>query len=287
MNFALNFGTKAQWIYWAFFMSFICFNSDGDKVDLTDDWFKQRAFLYGDGHFTTACIANGSITMFEQHIQRLQLANQQLKFNAVNWSQLTHNIKTLVQDTKCGVLKIQIDRGTAVRGYGNTIETKPSVFVWVTPMTDMSVFQQPVDNLNLVKTPLSHNKMLAGLKHINRLEQVMIAVELERDQRLDGLVVDVDGNLIETNKANVFWYEDGKWFTPDLELCGVAGTVRQEVLAQQSDIKITRRLGKDVLAKAEALVLSNALIKLQPVLNLDGRRLNLDIAQAFIKKFTI
>ncbi|MDC2891416.1 aminodeoxychorismate lyase [Psychrosphaera algicola] len=270
-----------------FFYVIFCFNSDGYKVDLSDDWFKQRSFLYGDGHFTTASVVNGSVTMLDQHIERLQQANQRLKFNALNWTQLIHNISELVQNTPCGVLKIQIDRGSAVRGYGNTTETKPTVFVWLTPMADFSAFQQPVDNLDLVETPLSHNRMLAGLKHINRLEQVMIAVELERTQCLDGLVVDIDGNLIETNKANVFWCEDGKWFTPDLELCGVAGTVRENLLAQRQGIKITKRLGQDVLANADALVLSNALIKLQPVLHLAGRRLDLEIAQAFIKKFTI
>lgn len=266
-------------------MSFYCFNDKLETVELAESWFRQRSFLYGDGHFTTALVEQGKIVSVAHHVRRLIDANKRLRFNDVDVDGLVAKLTNLVKLMDLGILKIQIDRGMAVRGYGNTLRAKPTIFVWLTPLqTPMP--QAPV-TLTIVQQALGLNPLLAGLKHTNRLEQALIANELEQLGYDDGLVSDINGMLVETNKANVFWCERGQWFTPDLTNSGVNGTMRQQVLAQLKDVKIVSKPTAAVIAEAEAMVVTNALIKLVPVAHINDNSLDVQLAQQFIEKFSL
>lgn len=275
-------------------MSFICLNSDCEIIDLSNRWFKQRSFLYGDGHFTTALVSNGEIELLSRHLARLEQASLQLRFNKIHWQKLQQFVMTLATTIDNGILKIQIDRGEGIRGYGNTVDISPTIFVWLTATNEFqNVLPKVVPRLEVVETRLSHNELLAGLKHTNRIEQAIIAAELESKNLADGLVLDVDGRLIETNKANVFWCEQGQWFTPNLECCGVNGTLRQEILSQVDNVIVTHKSGLKVIEAADALFLCNALIHMQPVAQIVNKQLNfdkqldVDLAMQFISKITL
>lgn len=263
-------------------MSFYSFNHQIELIDHSQSWQQQRSFLYGDGHFTTAKIQCGKIALWPRHQARLQETHKKLRLNPIDWPKLFIKLEELSLKIDLGVLKIQIDRGQAVRGYGNTINAKPNVFVWVIEQNS-PISNFPVE-LEIADTTLGHNPLLAGLKHTNRLEQALIANELEHRGLVDAIVCDYKHNIIETNKANVFWCEDGQWFTPAIRYCGVNGTMRQEVLAQLADVRVVERGVKEVALRAQAMFIANALMGLTPVQALAGRKLNVAMANQCIQK---
>lgn len=262
-------------------MAFYSFNHDLVATDLNGKWQKQRAFLYGDGHFTTARISDGKVEHLPFHLQRLKHANEILKFNAINWFRLEQTLLSLAKEYDSAILKVQISRGEASRGYGNTLLTQPYIFIWLTacPLSESN----PV-NLGVAVTPLSLNPTLAGIKHTNRLEQVLIAQELELKSLDDALVSDCEGYLIETNKANVFWFDGQNWHTPDLNRCGVAGVMRDVILKNNKDIILSRNKTSDVLSSAKSMVVCNSVIGLQVVASVEHQSYDLTLGQSFIEQ---
>ena len=248
---------------------------DNGLQELSDqlDLHQQRCFMYGDGHFTTALVVKGEIEHLSLHLERLKLAHKQLKMNPLLWAKLATTMADMALPHHLAVIKVQISRGQAQRGYGQTLRTHPAIFITITPMAEdaLEAFKQPID-LPVLTTQLAIQPLLAGIKHCNRLEQVLIANELEQLGAEDGLVLDLTGRVTETSKANIFCYSQGQWFTPDLTNAGVAGVMRQHILtvvnAQQSAFSLT-----DILPNLEAAFICNSLIGVRPVERFAGKTL--------------
>jgi len=244
-------------------MSIACFDHNLMPVDLSQNWHNQRSFLYGDGHFTTIKVQNGRPLFLHSHIERLKLANTRLRFGDVAWLELKVQIEKCVFALESGFARVHISRGAGGRGYGGTQQLEPFIFIskgdWIEPTSSEML------SLRFLDTRLSQNKLLAGLKHNNRIEQVLIAQELEEKSLLDGLVVDVEGNLIETNKANVFWFDGTHWFTPELNLAGVAGVMRAEILKRNPKVIEGVFPVEMVLEQCESMLICNSLILVKPV----------------------
>ena len=80
---------------------------------------------------------------------------------------------------------------------------------------------------------MSTNTQLAGIKHLNRLEQVLAASERHSSDCDDGLMMNDDGLVIETTRANIFLRgASGRWITPDLNACGVSGVMRSLLIEE-------------------------------------------------------
>jgi 4-amino-4-deoxychorismate lyase len=118
---------------------------------------------------------------------------------------------------------------------------------------------------------MAHNPLLAGIKHLNRLEQVLARAEW-RDDFAEGLMCGAEGEIIEGTMSNVFLVRHGALVTPDLALCGVEGVMRSLVLdaARRLGHAVqVRRVTQDDLAQAEEVFLTNSLIGIWPVRSLD------------------
>jgi 4-amino-4-deoxychorismate lyase len=124
------------------------------------------------------------------------------------------------------------------------------------------------------RATLGENPQLAGIKHLNRLEQVLARAEWDDDADAEGLMCDCRGRVIAGTMTNLFVYAGGRLLTPRLDTCGVAGTVRAVVLrlAAQLDIEVAETdLGVSDVHCADGLFLTNALIGVWPVRMLGGR----------------
>ncbi|NVK24593.1 MAG: aminodeoxychorismate lyase [Gammaproteobacteria bacterium] len=242
-----------------------------DEINLS----QQRSFLYGDGHFTTAKVVDGSVCYLDRHLERLRQANKQLGFNPIVWNKLTELMLQVASDMTLGVIKIQISRGAAQRGYGQTFSTQPLIAVSTSSLSDKWLSEQQTPTpLTVANTKLGIQPLLAGLKHCNRLEQVLIARELEQVNLEDALVLDINNVLIETSKANVFWYHNNQWFTPCLKHSGVNGVMRQ-VIIDKIDVIISQTQMTTVIEDAEAMFICNGLIGVRPVSEVAGKQLSL------------
>lgn len=238
-------------------------------VDASD-----RVVQFGDGCFTTLLVDNNKPIMLLAHIERLKQGCEALFLPMPNWQWLeNHIIDIAANEPSKGVIKVIISRGTGGRGYSSKGCITPTI------ITSSSLYpshyinqQQSGILLGLSPILLGKNPMLAGIKHLNRLEQILIKHHLETTKFDDVLVCDNEGYLIEANASNLFWRKGHSIFTPDLTASGVNGIMRQRVLqfAKQHswDICVVKEKPQTLYC-ADEIWLTNALMPIIPVAQIE------------------
>ena len=229
----------------------------------------DRAVQFGDGCFTTATVRNGKINFSEQHLLRLQLACDKLLLPFTEWSKLASEMQQLAMNEQLAVLKVIISRGIGGRGYSAANCHQPTRILSLSPFpTFYADWRTQGINLALSPVCLGVNPHLAGIKHLNRLEQVLIRTHLEQTSAQEALVLDSDGWLTECCAANLFWRKGKEVYTPYLDRAGVNGTMRQRIMACLNDAswqvqEVRERV--ETLADADELIICNALMPVVPV----------------------
>lgn len=245
----------------------------------------DRAFLYGDGFFTTIRIKNGQAELWQRHLQRLQHCAAQLFFN-VDFSQLAQDVQRtlgsyLNASDGNAVLKIIVSRGVGQRGY-LAPQQPADVYFQLLPYVQHDDYAQGIDS-GVLPLAIGHvMPQLAGLKTLNRLEQVVLRQALAVTPWLEALVCDLAGNVIEGVYSNCFMHLDGAWHTPLLDQAGIEGVMRAEVLARMQASGITQHVSpipKAAVERMDALFFCNALSGMVPVRQLHDRLLNVQIVQ--------
>lgn len=236
----------------------------GDLLTVSD-----RGLHYGDGLFETVAVRNGICEFWDRHMQRLLRGCERLRIPAPDESLLADETARLAQDASRAVLKILITRGSGGRGYRVPEPAAPTRILRLTEWPDY-----PADNatqgirLRLCTQRLGSNPSLAGLKHLNRLEQVLARLEWDDPVIAEGVVLDHAGNVIEGTFSNVFMVKNGTLITPRLDQCGVAGVLRGEVMelaVLEGIVCEERRLPLAELYTADEMFLTNSLIGIWPV----------------------
>ena len=244
--------------------------------------FQDRAFHYGDGVFETLRIHRGDIPMWDFHCERLLRAQEKLKLPIdeflAQWSKfIAKNLKAI----ESGCAKLIISRGIGPRGYKPP--DVPAVNWWL-KITDL-----PEDSLNLVQSnkklticrhPLSRQPALAGLKHLNRLDQIMARSEWSSQNEFDeGIMLDIDGAVTECTMSNIFWLLNEQVYTPDLSLEGVDGCVRRwlinKLASRSKTLQVVKSVKLECLLSADAVFISNSLTGIQLVSNIAGHQIPL------------
>ncbi len=246
---------------------------------------QDRAANYGDGVFSTLRIQQGRVALFERHCQRL--LNDAGKIGlTVDAHSLRSAILTAAGNYQDGVLKVLVSAGTGGRGYAR--QQNPQVTVHISHHSwpeHYLTWQRRGIAVGVSEVQLGNQPLLAGIKHLNRLEQVLIKRAMAAQPGLDDVIV-CDGQecVIEASAANVFWYQGGNWYTPSLTHTGVAGVMRQFLLTwfTQNGIEVqTGRFHVSQLQHCEAMLLCNALMPVIPVkqLSLQEATVNLDVSR--------
>ena len=229
----------------------------------------DRGVQFGDGCFTTARILRGQVQLLSAHLARLQTTCEKLFIPYDDWALLAQEMARLAQPHQDGVLKVIITRGAGGRGYSAAGCVNPTRILSVSPWPAHYLrWREEGISLSLSPVRLGRNPSLAGLKHLNRLEQVLIRSHLEQTDADEALVLDSDGWLTECCAANVFWRKGSDVFTPRLDQAGVNGIMRQYILAKLAPspfrvVEATMR--PEALREADEVVVCNALMPLVPV----------------------
>jgi 4-amino-4-deoxychorismate lyase len=234
----------------------------------------DRGFAYGDGVFETCKMLNGKIPLWHLHKERLLKSCEQLLIPvAIDLveAQLANLVRSLAAtDIENAVVKIMVTRGEGGRGYRAPDSVSPTIVIGVFPAANypQSYFSQGIV-ARLCDSRLSCNPSLAGLKHLNRLEQILARAEWQDDAIAEGILLDTQSNLIEAIFSNIFLIKNGELFTPDLSEAGVAGVMRRfiiETLAPQAGLKVhVERLRFADLIGADAVFLCNSLYGIWPL----------------------
>lgn len=235
---------------------------------------RDRAVQFGDGCFTTARVLHGKVLCLQAHLQRLQQACERLMIAGVDWQRLAQEMASVASGDDDGVLKVILTRGSGGRGYSPSGCQQPARIISLAayPAHYHTLRTRGV-RLALSTIRLGKNPLLAGIKHLNRLEQVLIRTELEQTAADEALVLDSDGMLVECCAANLFWRVGKQVFTPDLTASGVNGIQRQQVMQQVIALGYHLREVRqeyEVLAHAEEVLITNALMPILPVSQIDA-----------------
>ncbi|MGL9773872.1 MAG: aminodeoxychorismate lyase [Sodalis sp. (in: enterobacteria)] len=235
----------------------------------------DRTIHFGDGFFTTARVLDGDIPLLAWHLERLDLAAQRLLFAPFDAEALRREMLMAAGDGGDGVLKALISRGSGGRGYSFSGCGAPVRIVSRSPApAHYPRWRQ--DGVRLHQSPvrLARNPLLAGIKHNNRLEQVLIRAHLERDDADEALVLDSEGVVVECAGANLFWRRGQDVFTPALHYAGVAGVVRRHVMSLLPALGYALTevaVGPGALATADEVFITSALLPIVPVKAIDER----------------
>lgn len=248
---------------------------------------QDRGLLFGDGLFETIRVNPKGLILWEHHWQRLQKSCARLAIECPSEALVLTEIGRLLQDTSNidNIVKLTITRGRGTRGYRINPETPSSRIVscYELPKIDSSQYQGI--HTEYLSTPLSENPLLAGMKHLNRLDQVMANIELDARNLIEGLMLDSDQNIIEGTRHNVFFKIKGQWLTPEVSKCGIDGVMRNYLLQQhQRDIVIKDKLHIDTIQEIQSGFFCNSVYGIIPIRSIDSH--SLDTNDEAIQAFT-
>ena len=234
----------------------------------------DRGLHYGDGLFETLAVVDGNPCLWERHLSRLRDGCARLAFPPPDEGRLATEARGLTHGVERGVLKLILPRGEGGRGYRPPCPARPRRILRLGPWPDYPASWQSAGiRVRYCRTRLGHQPLLAGLKHLNRLEQVLARSEWNDPDIAEGLMLDLDGGVVEGTQSNLFALLDGRLVTPPLARCGVAGVVRALVLERAPALGlpvVEERLEPARLETADALFLTSSLIGLWPVRQLAG-----------------
>lgn len=245
----------------------------------------NRGFAYGDGVFRTMRLLDGVLQDWPLHYQTLVADCSKLQIVCPSAELLMQEFKYLMStandDEKQGsIVKIIITRGEGARGYAPPAICEPTrVFVQSPlPVYPPEIYSAGVA-LYTCQTRLAQQPLLAGIKHLNRLENVLARAELKDPRFFDGLLLDYSEQVIEAVSGNLFLRKDGLVFTPALSACGVAGIMRQKVMdwyQTQGQPVVVTSLQHEQLLSADAVVVTNSVYGICQVVRIDDIELPRD-----------
>jgi 4-amino-4-deoxychorismate lyase len=244
----------------------------------------DRGLAYGDGVFETLRVHAGRAIWWDAHWERLALGAACLGIPLPDEAKSRAHIDALIAGQhddaiKIGVLKIVLTRGAGGRGYAPPIDLQPTMII---SLHRAPLGPTPVEGIAVrwCETRLAIQRALAGIKHCNRLEQVLARAEWNdapvagkpvADQEIhEGLMRDTEGFAVCATAANLFVLRDGRWSTPLVDRCGVAGVCREWILEHADTNEC--RLTVDDLETADAIFLCNSVRGILPVAALGDRR---------------
>jgi 4-amino-4-deoxychorismate lyase len=233
---------------------------------------EERGLQYGDGVFETMLLRDGQVRYLEDHYARLRLGCERLGIASPDINIIESDIALILRVANEGVLKLIVTRGAGGRGYRSTKSLHPTrmLSLYSLGVADST----PGITARWCDTRLARNSQLAGIKHLNRIEQVLAQNEWHDASIAEGLMLDTEGELICATAANVFFFSDRTLVTPDLRFSGIRGVMRLQVLSMARLLKIDveeRSVWPQELASASEVFVTNAIRGLRPVLRLDAQ----------------
>ncbi len=242
----------------------------GTRID-----YRDRGLQYGDGVFETMRVRGGEVRLLQYHLERLYAGCRRLQIELPALRVLRREIQSAGGGRRAGILKLIVTRGPGARGYRPTglecctrILSLHAVPPSVRALPGAQNSMRAAVRVRLCTTPLGLNPALAGLKTLNRLESVLARAEWRDGRVWEGLMRDMDENIVCGTMSNLFLRTGCLLLTPALDRCGVAGVMRRWILQAAGGVglrPVERRVRWQDLTTAEEVFMSNAVVGLKSV----------------------
>ncbi len=242
----------------------------------------DRSVQFGDGLFETCVVKDRKILFWSEHFSRLERGRKKLKINEVGSGQWLKDIAKAISISKLdnAVVKIILSRGESLRGYGFDEKITPTRIVIISSLPEKVPDEYA---LTLCKSGYATNQILSGIKHCNRLEQVLARSDMSADECI---MLDENGHVISTTQANIFAIKSNVILTPALDECGIEGTRREVIL------KIARELGMQVdvcslsvseLLESDEVFIANSVIGIKSVSKINQQQFDQHVTTEKVK----
>lgn len=235
---------------------------------------RDRGLAYGDGLFETLAVRSGRPRLLERHLQRVGEGCRRLALDC-DLDLLRQEILAFSAALGEGTAKLMLTRGEGQRGYRPPRQAACRILLPAPLAAYPQAHAREGVRLFPCSTRLAQQPLLAGLKHLNRLEQVLARAEWDTDDYAEGLMLDTHGHVIEGVFSNLLLVREGILRTPSLQCCGVAGVMRAEILQRAQQAGITT-LEADIplaeLLDADEVMLCNSQYGIWPVRGLGEDR---------------
>ncbi|MCK9606261.1 MAG: aminodeoxychorismate lyase [Methylomonas sp.] len=252
-------------------------------VDVSD-----RGFQYGDGLFETIAVYKGRPLFLQRHLDRLLKGCRRLRIPPPDLSLLESEARQLSAAADQAVLKLMVTRGSGGRGYRQPDQIVPTRLLSLHPSPKYPERYQ-TDGIvaRFCEWRLAINPGLAGIKHMNRLEQILARAEWQDETVQEGLMFDNDDRIVEGTMSNLFFVKEGVLHTPLLIDCGIEGILRQIVIefAIRNSLGLSENhFNKQNVLEADEVFVTNSVIGIWPVKQLENQcfgvgRITRDIQQ--------
>lgn len=235
-----------------------------DRLDAAD-----RGTMYGDGLFETLRLVSGVAPLWQRHAERLRASAARLGLPAPDIDAMLAEVRRLAEGLDDAVARITYTAGIGERGYARPAVVTPTTVIGVSPLSLAAEMYREGIALRLCDTRLGDQPLLAGMKHLNRLEQVLARSEWQDSRWQEGLMADQQGRVVCATAANLFAVRSGRLLTPPVDRCGVAGVARAELLAVGN--VVIGPFTVQELVEADEVFLTSAVRGILPVRAFAGR----------------
>ncbi|MCL4156084.1 UNVERIFIED_CONTAM: hypothetical protein GTU68_037930 [Idotea baltica] len=250
---------------------------DGESQQTVD--ILDRSFQYGDGCFTTMLVQEGQVQHFYDHQCRVDECLKALRIPTLDWDVVSLWIDNALQHIQEAGIKLHVSRGAGGRGYSTKNIAKPTITISTFDFpSHYSAWQDSGVELGICQQALGLSPLLAGHKHNNRLEQILMKDEMDQADEADGVVLDISGNVIETTMANLFWRKGQMIYTPQLTQSGVAGVMRKQVLTALNQAELSVTISDYCLSQlmqADEIFMTNSILGVAPVTRISDTQFNI------------
>jgi len=251
---------------------FLVNGEKSDSLPVTD-----RGLQFGDGVFETIRIHQGKPVWWQRHMDRLLDGCHRLRFADIpDIDTLLQEASALSSDCATGVLKIIITRGNSNSGYTPPDRTTANRILSLTPGQRHQDLAAEGIILGICKQGLAGHDSLSGIKHLNRLEQVLARLQCQAEGWDEGIMLDDQGSVIEGSMSNLFIWREDHLLTPSLQKSGIKGLCREIIidLAAENGIAVEQTTFRlEDLANSCGMFVTNSLIGIWPVINFNGQQL--------------
>lgn len=255
-----------------------------------DSFAMDRGLQYGDGFFTTMLVVNNKIVNWSEHWSRLFDAAMQLGFVIDDEAQVKAWLlaRFSEENTEFNVAKLIITRGVAGKGYQPLLDASPNYYLYLKNAPKAKIARGGYAGVSNVKWGVQ--PLLVGVKHLNRLENVMAQRELIGSNNVENVMLDIDNKVISGTSSCICYLDNDTLVSPKIITAGIHSSslkLLTKMLKKQGKKMRFKSFDLVELKKAEEVFFCNAVKGIMPINNLAGSSLpcekSLQLAEQFLR----
>lgn len=237
------------------------------------DWALSRGLQYGDGVFRTILIWDEQLIDWNRHLEKLSADCAALDLDMPDLSLLQAEAMQLAAGQARAVLKVIVMRQAGGRGYRADARAADRLLLsYPAPKFEARCWESGINAFSPALR-LSSQPALAGLKHLNRLEQVLASRHWPESAD-EGILCDQADCLVSGTRSNLFWVSAGTLHTPLLDESGVSGMMRNKIIMLGETMQVATSVVKaplSALQEADEAFVCNSLIGIWPLRRFESR----------------